>query len=299
MSNTPPKTLIIGSDGNIGSHLRTRLEAQGRHVIGTTRRRDRVDDSTLFLDMAGDIEAWPVPQGVTATVLCAGISSVGECADNPSETAAINVAATVMLARRMVYTGSPVFFLSSGHVFDGETPLAPEDTRLSPITEYGRQKADAEYRLSALGIAFAIVRLSNVLTPGNALIHGWTNSLRAGDSITPFSDMTMAPVSVSFASKALAAIIDQPAGRTWQISGEKDVLYADIATVGARVLGASPDLVRPIKAAEAGYSERIRRHTSMDTSRLRNDLGLTPPDVDQTIEMAFADPKALGNMKSD
>ena len=297
MVNFSHKTLIIGSDGTIGRHLRAYLESQGRSVIGTTRRPDRVSDDTLFLDMAGHVEAWPVPPGITATVICAGVSSVGACAANPTGTADLNVRATVALAKSVASAGpSKIIFLSSGHVFDGEAPLAAEDSPLSPVTEYGRQKADAERRLSTLGKAVAIVRLSNVLAPDNALVRGWSEALNAGRSINPFSDMTMAPVPLSFVTQALAAIIDQPAGRTWQVSGEKDVSYAEAARTGAKILGSSADLVRPIRAADAGYSERIRLHTSMDGSQLKNELALSPPGVDQTIRLAFTDPAALGKI---
>ena len=163
------KFLVVGSDETIGSHLRAHLEAQGHEVLGTTRRPDHVSDSTLLLNMAGDVEAWRIPFGITGTIICAGIASVQACADNPAHTAAINVDATVMLARRLVYTGSPVFFLSSGHVLDGETPRAHEGTALSPITEYGRQKAEAERRLATQGRAIAIVRLSDVMAPNDGL----------------------------------------------------------------------------------------------------------------------------------
>ena len=300
MLNPSPKILVIGCDGTIGSHLRAYLESQGRDVVGTTRRPERVGDSTLLLDMAGDVAAWPVPPGVTAAVICAGVSSVGACATDPAGTAEVNVRATVALAKSLASAGcSKILFLSSGHVFDGDTPLAAEDSAQAPITEYGRQKADAERRLATLGNIIAIVRLSNVLAPDNSLIGGWSKALNAGNSIRPFSDMTMAPVPLSFVSRALARIIDQPTGRTWQISGEKDVSYAVAARAGAILLGLSPDLVQPIRAADAGYSERIRRYTSMDSSRLQNELALSPPSVDQTIRLAFTDPAALGRIISD
>ena len=298
MSKPSPKVLIIGSDGSIGSHLRAYLESQGREVIGTTRRPGRVGDSCLYLDLAGDVEAWPVPEGVAAAVICAGISSVQACAIDPNGTADVNVHATVTLAKLLASAGYPkIFFLSSGHVFDGERPLESADARLSPVTEYGRQKADAERRLASLGNTIAIVRLSNVLTPHNPLIRGWTESLKAGQAIKPFSDMTMAPVPVSFVSQALAAIIDQPTGRVWQISGAKDVSYSDAASLGARALGMPQKLVQPIKAAEAGFEETVRRYTSMDSSRLSNELGLKPPDVDRTVELAFTNPSALGSVR--
>ena len=74
----------------------------------------------------------------------------------------------------------------------------------------------------------------------------------------------------------------------WQISGERDVSYAEIARAGARLVGADEGLVQPVRAADVGYSERIRENTTMDISRLRDALGIQPPDVMWTLERAFA-----------
>jgi dTDP-4-dehydrorhamnose reductase len=292
MTSLVHKLLVVGSDGIIGSHLRAHLEAQGHEVLGTSRRPDRVSDSTLLLNIAGGVKAWRIPLGITGTIICAGIASVQACADSPTETSATNIDSTIMLARRLVYTGSPVFFLYSGHIFDGQTPLAPEGTALSPISEYGRQKAEAEGRRKAI----TIVRLSNLMVFNNGLISGWAESLRNHQIIRPFSDMTMAPVPLWFVTKALAAIMEQPAGRTWQISGEKDVSYADAAGIGARALGAASELVTPIRASDAGFAEKVRPNTSLDCSRLKYDLGLMPPDIEHTIEQAFTNPSALSEI---
>ncbi len=174
----------------------------------------------------------------------------------------------------------------------------PEGTALSPITEYVRQKAEAERRLATLGKAIAIVRLSSVMAPDDELIGGWAESLRNNQIVRPFSDVAMAPVPLWFATKALAAIMEQPAGRTWQISGEKDVSYADAAAIGARALGAAADLVKPTTASDAGLAQIVRPCASLDGSRLKNDLGLVPPNVEKTITLAFANPSALGEINT-
>ncbi len=72
----------------------------------------------------------------------------------------------------------------------------------------------------------------------------------------------MAPVPLWFVTKALAAIMEQPAGRTWQSSGEKDVSYADAAGIGVRALRAATELVTPIRASDAAFAEKVRPNTS-------------------------------------
>lgn len=281
-------TLIIGTDGKIGGALWRRLRRSGRRVIGTTRRQDSVGEDALHLDLAQDMSDWPVPDGVQTAVICAGVSSAGACASDPIGTAQVNVDGTVALARRLASQGAFVVFLSTGHVFDGSRPNNLAEEPFSPITEYGRQKARTEAQLGELGDSVAIVRLSNVLRTGEALLTGWAEALKKGEAVTPFSDMTMAPVPVSCVVTVLQAVMEARLSGVWQISGERDVSYAEIARVGAGLVGADVGLVRPVRAADVGYSERIRENTTMDISRLRDELGIQPPDVIWTLERAFS-----------
>ena len=123
---------------------------------------EKVQKDNLYLNLAEDVSGWPVPDGVRAAVICAGVSSVGACANDPLGTAQVNVDGTVALANRLASEGAFVVFLSTGHVFDGSRPNHLAEDAFSPITEYGRQKAKTEAQLGELGDSVAIVRLSNV-----------------------------------------------------------------------------------------------------------------------------------------
>ena len=280
-------TLIIGTDGKIGSALTQRLRLTGRQVLGTTRRMDNVGEDNLHLDLAEDVGEWPIPSGVETAVICAGISSVGACANDPSGTSKVNVSGTVTLAKKLLAEGAFVVFLSTGHVFDGSRPHHLSEEAFSPITEYGRQKAETERQLDKIGDNVAIVRLSNVLGPNEALLAGWAESLKKGEVVTPFEDMTMAPVPLSCVVTMLQVVTETRLPGIWQISGERDVSYADIARIGARLVGADEGLIQPVRAADVGYNERIRENTTMDVSTLKDELGIEPPGVMWTLERAF------------
>ena len=69
----------------------------------------------------------------------------------------------------------------------------PEEP-LSPITEYGRQKAEVERRISKLGSSVSIVRFTKILGQVYPLFSSWLKTLQENKPIHPFSDMYMAPV---------------------------------------------------------------------------------------------------------
>jgi dTDP-4-dehydrorhamnose reductase len=102
--------------------------------------------------------------------------------------------------------------------------------------------------------------------------------------ITPFHDMYLSPVPLAFAVGALQRIGERKPGGIVQVSGECDVSYAEVATLLARRLGVSPDLVQPISFASAGIgSETAPPNTTLDAARLA-DIGLAIPPVWNTIE---------------
>jgi hypothetical protein len=56
----------------------------------------------------------------------------------------------------------------------------------------------------------------------------------------------------------------------------------------ARGIGADESLVRPQDSSEAGLPAAFApRHTTLDTSRLGQELGLVPPDVWSAVDSSL------------
>jgi dTDP-4-dehydrorhamnose reductase len=252
----------------------------GKTVNETSRRPDRVSAKRIFLDLAQDVSDWQQPGEAAVAYLCAGVSALDRCAGEPGATSRVNVDNTVALARRLVDRGVFVVFLSTNLVFDGARPWRNADEAVCPRTEYGRQKAEAERQLLAFGDSVAVVRLTKVLGRSQPLMAGWIEALQRGRVIRPFSDLVLAPVSLSFAIEAVCRIGELRPRGIVQVSGGEDVPYEWVARRIAQRMGECGELVRPLTSREAGVSlEAVPSYTTLDTGRLRRDLGLTPPDV--------------------
>jgi dTDP-4-dehydrorhamnose reductase len=281
-------TLIVGGDSTIGGRLVAAFEDDCNPIWQTTRHHTKVNDKCLFLDLSDDMNCWHLKhESFKTSIFCAAITSHEQCQLDSELSWHVNVKGTVALATRMAEAGTFVIFISSNAVFNGESPFVRPNDPVTPQTEYGRQKAEAEEQLLKLGDKVAIVRFSKVITPEMPLISRWIRDLKAGIVIHPFIDMVIAPVPIAFAVAVLREVAVKQVSGIIQVSSNQDVTYAVLARHITLKLGVNEELVKPISYKDVGLTYAAR-NTTLDTSRLY-ELGLLPPDiwtgVDDTFEL--------------
>ena len=280
--------LIVGGDSEIGAAAYRAMKAQGKAVAATTRRRDRVAPERPFLDLAAPLDDWAPPPGTQAVCLCAAIARLVACADDPVGSAHINVVQTLALAEKCLARGIAVLFLSTNQVFDGRTPHERAEAPHSPVSEYGRQKARAEAALLhhlENGAPVAILRLAKVVSDTMPLIGGWIKELTAAKPIRVFNDLALAPTPTDLVCTAITALMQDRARGIFQLTGPRDVTYADIGGFLAAYLDADQNLVTQTSAREAGLPEGATPlNTTLDLSLLGVHYGLEVPDVWDVVE---------------
>ncbi len=277
--------LVVGSDGIIGGELARQLRYEGKTLIETTRRPKSVSGSRIFLDLEGDISEWRIPESISTAYICAAMSVQEKCKNSPVQSSMINVHNTVKLATMLVSKRIFVVVPSTNLVFDGNVGFRKSNEPMNPITEYGRQKAEADKQLLKLGDLVGIVRFSKVVGANMPLICNWINDLKRNRVIHPFSNMMMAPVALGQAVDVLYQVGKRRLSGVIQVSPEKDVTYAEVARYIASRIGVNLDLVKPRKWEESGIDlEAVPKHTALDTNRLRHALGIKPKGVWEVID---------------
>jgi dTDP-4-dehydrorhamnose reductase len=280
--------LIVGGDSEIGAAAYGAMKAQGAAVVATTRRSDRVAPDRPFLDLATSLDNWAPPPGTQAVCLCAAIARLAACADDPEGSAHINVVQTLALADKLLARGIAVLFLSTNQVFDGNTPHERAEAPHSPVSAYGRQKARAEAALLPQmenGAPVAVLRLAKVVSDTMPLIGGWIRDLTAARPIRVFNDLALAPTPTDLVCTAITALLQERARGIFQLTGPRDVTYADIGGFLAAYLDVDQKLVTQASARDAGLPEGATPpNTTLDSSRLRVHYGLEVPDVWDVVE---------------
>ena len=280
--------LVIGGDGTLGRALVAAGQAGPVAVWHTTRRGDDVGQIRFQLELADPEVQWRLPQQQFSVVfLSAGVTSIQTCEAQPEVTRRVNVVQPLLLAQRLWDQGAFVVCLSSSTVFDGQTPFAKPTDVTKPLSEYGRQKLALERGLLALGERVAIVRLSKVIAPNNALFSGWRSDLLSGQVIRPFSDMAVAPVSLPFAVAAVHHIARVRAAGLHHISAAADASYADLAKHMASVLQAPAALVCP-RSAAGNHAGLWPKFAALDGSALLR-LGFVAPPAVSAVDQFLMD----------
>lgn len=278
-------SLIIGADGFIGGALAQLFSGRAQPFVATTRRQDSVSPKDIHLNLAEVPENWELPFKFEAAYICAGVSSYEECRRNPASSRLINVTNTSKIARRLVESNVFVVYLSSNAVFDGGIPYCKTSDAVSPQTEYGRQKADAEDQLLKLGEKICIVRLTKVFSKKPQLLMEWISRLQNGEPIHPFRDLTCAPLLLDNVAETLVSIARKKLPGIWHFSGDRDITYAELAHLLISRLHKDPSLVQPVSVKTSPfYLEHVPAHTTLDCSGLTAKLGIEPPLVREIID---------------
>lgn len=277
--------LIVGIDSNIGAELYRNFRIAGWQVYGTTRGLNKEEGQIRHLDLSNLDDKWSFPEDIDITFLCAAVTNLSDCKINPDYTRFINVEQTGLLARLLLAKGSRIVFFSTNLVFSGEESSIPEQSSYNPLTEYGRQKADAEERLMALSSDISIVRMTKVITPGRGRFESWRRSLMQGKVINPLSDLKCSPILIDSVVEVVDQIIKFSKFGIWQISGERDVTYADIAFKMAQYLGVDVNLVKPVSAIDLNFNlEASPKNTTLSCKRIQTEIGINLPSFDQVVQ---------------
>lgn len=158
--------------------------------------------------------------------------------------------------------GATFVHVSSDMVFNGASGPFAENAPLSPITEYGRAKAEAERAVRAADPTAILVRaplLYRLHPPDRGLAH-WLDGLARGDGYPLFDDEIRCPAHVDDVAAALAELAcrqiaggpDRAApGATYHAVGPVPVSRYALGTALLAALGMDPALATRGRLADS------------------------------------------------
>ena len=139
------RLLVTGASGFLGARLVLEARRRGWFAFGASRSPWE-EDGAVQADLARRGEGERLLEEVRpeAVIHGAAMSRIPDCEKDPELAARVNRDGTGELARAAARRDLPFLYVSTDHVFDGNSaPYGPEDPP-SPVSVYGRTKVEGE-----------------------------------------------------------------------------------------------------------------------------------------------------------
>ncbi|HAO67562.1 MAG TPA: NAD(P)-dependent oxidoreductase [Verrucomicrobiales bacterium] len=193
---------VTGAGGLIGNYV-VQTAPTGCSPIGLTRQ----DLDLLDLSV---VENRFRRENPDAIIHCAAISSNPFCQEHPQLAQRTNVETTQILSS--FAESIPFIFISSDLVFDGKKGAYVESDSPNPLSKYGETKAEAEMHVMK-NSRHTIIRTSlnggKSPTRNRGFNEHLQQTIRAGKTMTLFTDEYRSPISAKETARTLWEILNQ------------------------------------------------------------------------------------------
>ena len=268
----PKKTLVLGSNGQLGRALRA--------VLPDAEFAARAD-----FDLT-DPAAWTSRRwkdyGVIINAAAYTAVDTAETPEGRRDAWAVNVGAVAELARIAAANDIVLVHVSSDYVFDGTVEVHAEDEPFSPLGVYGQTKSAGDALVATVRRHY-IVRSSWVIGDGANFVRTMASLARRGVAPSVVDDqygrLTFADGIADLIARLLA---DQaPYGTVNFSAGGPTATWADVARAVFELVGADPSQVTGV-SSEAYFRDKPEaaprpQHSTLDLGRAA-DLGVEPRD---------------------
>ncbi len=279
--------LVVGGDSLVGSALQLHCRESGIPVEISSRRPGT---KGLLLDLRDPDFA---PLGRTRyefAFICAAVTDMRACQDEPVLTRRVNVDNTIELMRRLADRGTHLVFLSSSQVFDGETANPAEDATTCPKNEYGAQKLAVEQAIARHELPAAILRPTKILASHPVgVFKAWFDALGKGQAIQAATNMPISPVMVEDVARAARLLVAGRHRGIWHLGASDEMTYFEAARLMAERRQMPLTLVKGEALTDAQVPSMYRhRHATLSSRKVARALDMPLRGTRDVLAMLFA-----------
>lgn len=311
----PPRCLITGGAGFIGSHLAEALLDGGRQVdvidnlsTGAIRNIEPLKGRQGFRYFVDGIENEPLLaeliDGADVVFHLAAAVGVRLVVESPVRTIETNIEGTRLVLKHARKKKKRVLVASTSEVYGkaDKVPFSEEDDSiLGPTTKarwsYACSKAIDEFLAFAywreIGLPTVVVRLFNTVGPRQVGHYGmviprFVQQALSGGPITVYGDgeQSRCFCDVSDVTRALIALADSPdaVGEVFNIGSDQEITIRELAERVRRMTSAEVEIRHvPYEEAYGPGFEDMRRRVP-DLSKVQRVIGYRPTvDIDQIL----------------
>lgn len=294
-----PTILLLGSKGQVGWELQRSLAPLGRVVALDRHSREHCGDLSDLDGLKATVRALrPV-----AIVNAAAHTAVDRAESEPELAQLINALAPQALAEAASEVGAWLLHYSTDYVFDGsgQQPWQEGDAT-GPLNIYGRSKLEGERLIAQACERHLILRTSWVYAArGGNFARTMLRLAAERERLTVIDDQCGAPTGAELiadvSAHALAQVLRTGSGAgIYHLAAAGETSwhgYASHVIETARRL--KPELalkvqaIAPVPTSAFPTPARRPHNSRLDTGKLQQVFGLTPPPWQQGVERLLAE----------
>lgn len=293
--------LLLGSGGQIGSELATRLGALG--VVTAATRAD------ADFEHPESLRALVRRVAPGLIVNAAAYTAVDDAERDRERCERVNAEAPGVLAEEAVRVGAPIVHFSTNYVFDGRADLPYDELApTGPLSVYGGSKLRGEEAVAAAAPAHLIFRTAAVYGgPGRNFVRRILALAREREELRVVDDQLVAPTLASTIAEACVTALGAWLGG----SGDAGLhgIYHLTSTGGTswfgfaeRILQLDPERrshrlkhLRAATSAELGAPAARPLNGLLDTGKAARTFGITLPSWADELERTMSSPAGRGD----
>ncbi len=286
--------LVLGGTGFLGVHVALCAVRTGRSVVLASRggpaslRRlslpvphalDGVDVREWDGRDARATRALLDAVAPNEVVLAAALARPHDCARDGRLARVLNGDLPQVVARHCAERGARLVHVSTDLVFGAVSPPPTgfrEDDDVSPLTIYGRSKADGEVRVLDTAPDALVVRLPLLFGDSFGRGLGATDDIASavarGEAPALFTDEWRTPLDVARAAEALLELAESSRAGLLHVAGSARLSRFELGRMLLSDRGASAAALVPVTRAERGMETERVRDASLDSSLARSFL---------------------------
>jgi len=274
--------LITGATGTLGRAFARICEIRGLDYRVLTRKEMDIANLASVEAVLDQMNPW-------AVVNAAGYVRVDDAEKEPQACLRENTEGPANLAMACARRGIALLTFSSDLVFNGvETTPYIETSAVSPLSVYGRSKAEAEKRVLASLPSSLVIRTSAFFGPWDEynFVTIALRQLAAGNTFVAAEDAIVSPTYVpDLVNASLDLLIDHECG-VWHLANKSEIAWADLARLAADLAGVNPERIEARPMEELGFVAPRPTYSALGSQR-----GGLLPDLDDAISRYLSDRK--------
>ena len=232
-----------------------------------------------------------------AVIHAAGDASVDHSERQPDESRESNVGGTSNVAHLCAASGVPLVYVSTNAVFDGSGAPYRESDPVNPINAYGRIKVVCEDVVRATLDRWTIVR--------PILMYGWPHpegrpnpvtwvidALERGETIHVVDDVYENTLHNLSAARAIWSALDRDVTGVVHLAGRDVYSRYELARTVARTFALDGARIKAVSSDYFPGIARRPRNTSLATTRMEFELGVTPSTLEEGLRIMASKARA-------